>query len=1070
MAGSESRLADGRPSTSGERAARRAAFLSLALGLAYLAWLAVSGIGSIWLFVPFIVLETWGVVQFALRTTLTWQRVPHRIDLDRGPTADRRVNLVVTCTFQTAEDLERTLVSCRSVRRAARTIVALQTERAELLEVTRMFDVEVIVTGGNHVDAFWGAARSGDFAMWLIAGQVPTPGCIEAMLPEFDDPSVAFAQAEIGLLNTDSFAHLRGGRDEDAFHSRVVQPILGSRGAASWQGGGSLVRTLAIATTGGLDHDDQAALERSVIRLQAGGWKSRYCNDPVLIHAAAPDSLGAYLMLRRRSAIERLRVFATEENPIRHRGLTRRQRLDHVALASGFASSVRQLGLTLLLTVVLFTGAVPFGGSTTTWAAMWVPLQLLTMRSNRLLARGTMQRGDWSRQAWRTLAADLNALATVLGIRRSVATFYRTSGSGFGAIEKMRTATLVLLMLDLAIAARGLTLIWPRLLPRFSMSGRIMALGLGLLVVVTIVDVLQVAVRRKQRRASFRLSTDLVAIIEDELVHVVDLAVAGLGAHVYATECDFEVGQTVSIILRIPTNSGDEQKLQLVGEVRSVVERDDHHRLGIAFGDLAADVRTGLISYCAVGHHEIKGRELEAHDVHPAQFEVAASRASLTKLCSAVALLIGLAVFFAGPAAPGALADVVAPATVCLQSSDGAPLAGGTVGFEYDEVWYIVGDTGEDGCVVGQMPERKTKVEMVHRGVRRVIRQNLAKNPTVQFATEAIEVSLRSTDGQPLEGGVVEFRSAGQWRAAGSTNSSGVAAVELLATRRTFAMTFDGVRAEKAVDLKAETSVGFATVPVEISLRDSSGGAIPGAMAEYRGAEWIPIAQTDNDGIVRTELLPGRVRFAVGHEGGRATLRQDLAADAHVRFETTPVAIDFRTSEGVPIAAAPVEVEADGWTELGRTDDGGALWLELLPQKRWFRVTHEGRRHRVRQNLAVNPLVEFRTVRAAVVVESADGVPLEGVPVEMRGESWAALGSTDERGTVEAELLPVKTKFRVQHDGLRNATRWDLGSDPVYRVSTVPTVVRVVGGCGGADRGYGGRGSDTRMEQPRVDR
>lgn len=1032
----------------GDRAARRAAALSVALGCAYLIWLALGGVGSPWLFGPFVVLEIWGVGQFLLRATLTWQHVPEHIELDQESRVDRPVDLVVTCTFQTAEDLERTLVSCRSVRHAARTTVALQTDRAELLEVTQMFDVDVIVTGGNHVDAFWAAARTSEFAMWLIAGQVPAPGCIETMISEFEDASVAFVQAEVGMLNTDSFAHLRGGRDEEAFHSRVIQPILGSRGAASWRGGGSMVRMLAIASSGGLDSNDQAALERSVIRLQAGGWTSRYCGNPVLVHSAAPDSLGAYLMLRRRSAIELLRVFKTDENPLRHRGLSRRQRLDHVALAAGFASSVRQLGLTLVLTVILFTGAVPFGGSTTAWAAIWVPLQLATMRANRLLARGTMQRGDWTRQAWRTLAADLNAFATVLGLRRSVATFYRTSGSGFGAIEKMRFATIVLLLLDVAVAVRGLTLVWPRILPRFSMSGRIMALGLGVLVVLTIVDVLQVAVRRRQRRATFRLSTNLVAIIEGQLVHVVDLAVAGLGAQIYASECRFDVGQAVPIILRVPMNSGEEQKLELVGEVRSVVEREDHYRIGVAFGELPRDVRTGLISYCAVGHHEIKGRESAEHDVHPSRFEVPVARSNLTKLCSAGAMLIGVAVFFAGPAAPGALADVVAPVSVCLESSTGAPLAGGTVGFEYDELWHTIGSTADDGCVVGQMPGKKTKVEMVHRGVRRVVRQNLAKNPTVQFQTEAIEVSLASSDGTPLEGGVVEFRSAGEWRTVGSTDSAGVTTTELLTTRRRFAMTVDGVRVERTFDLKADTRVEFAMVPVEISLNDPSGVPIPDAAVEYRGAEWIPLGLTDDDGVVRIELLPGRVRFSAGHEGGRATMRQDLAIDTAVRFATTQVTVDFRTSEGVPIAGALVEAEGDDWTQIGRTNDAGVLALDLLPQNRWLRITYEGRRHRIRQDLAVDPLVEFRTIRAGVEVATADGVPLEGVLVQMRGGSWIDLGATDESGLVEAELLPVKTKFRVHHDGLRNVTRWDLAVDPVHRVSTVPTVVQVVGRFG----------------------
>ncbi len=1031
-----------------DRSIRMHATAASAVGIVHLGWLLVGGLGTWWIAVPFLVLEGWGLAQFGLRAMLSWDTSAPQAEPESHPeTVDRDVDIVVTCTFHTPEELERTLVSCRSVRHHRRTIVTMQTARPELLEITQSFDVDVVVAEGNHVDGFWAGARTSPFAFWLEAGQVPMPNCIEALAPTFSDAGVAYVQAGIGQLNTDSFAHLRGGRDEDAFQSRVVQPRLGSRGEASWRGGGSMVRTLAIASSGGFDPNDQASLQRAMIRLQGNGWKSHYCAEPVVVHAAAPDSLGAYLMVRRRSAIELLRVFRTPENPLRHAGLSRRQRLDHLALALGFASSVRQLSLTLLLIAILLTGAVPYSGTGGVWAAVWVPAQLLMVRANRLLARGTMERGDWTRQAWRTLAADLNAFATVLGLRRRVVAFYKTSGSGFGALEKMRLASVVLIVLDLAVVARGLTLIWPRILPRFSMSGRIIALGVGLMVIVAVVDVLQVAVRRKQRRASFRLSTDLVAVIDGHLVHVVDLAVKGLGSHLHGSSCPFELGQRVPITLRLPENSDAEQTLELDGVVRSLVDRGDHQRVGLQFGDLSPAVRTGLIAYCAVGHHT-NAEKTEAHDVDPSRFEVRAPRGKLTKVASVAAMFVGVVVLFAGPAAPAALADVVTTTSVCLQTSTGAPLAGASAGFQYDEAWHSIGVTGEDGCVEGQMPGKKTRVELVHQDIRQVIRQDLGTEPRVQFSTIAVGISLTDPSGGPLADGAVQFRSAGTWKPVGVTDETGALFIEILASRRPFTMTLDGVRAEQTVDLRKTDAVSFATAPFQVSLHDSTGAPVEGGAVEYRGDDWISLGTTDANGMLSGEMLPGRVRFAMAAHGGRTTIRQQLSADSSVRFQTLPVTIDFADSTGAPLAGALVELDSAGWGELGTTDETGQIQTELLPQTRSFRVSHGQRRVRIRQDIAKDPVVRFQTVLASVAVASLDGSPLVGVPIEVHGSEWDALGSTDATGHLEAELLPVRTRFRVSWGGLRSQVRQDLASERNVQVSTVEAIIRVVDSTG----------------------
>ena len=1030
-----------------DRALHRRVLAAMLLWVAHLGWLLIDGPGNWLVAAAFIGLDLWGLAQFGLRAMLAWSTPP--ATRREGSAVEFPVDIVITCTFHSAEELERTLISCRTVRHARRTIVTTQHERADLLDVVEAHDVDLVIAPGNHVDGFWAGAQHSRMALWLEAGQVPMPECIEVLAPHFSDSSVAYVQAGLGQLNTDSFAHLRGGRDEDAFRSQVVQPALGARGAASWRGGGSMVRVLAVASSGGFDAGDQAALQRSMVRLQASGWTCRHHGGTEVVHAAAPDSLGTYLMVRRRSAIEALRVFTTPESPLRHTGLTRRQRLEHIALAAGYASSLRQFGLVLLLITVLLTGAVPYGGTGTIWAALWVSLQLLVVGANRRMARGTMERGDWTRQAWRTLAADLNAFTTVLGIQRRVVHFHASAGNGLRALGKLRLPAATLVALDIAVVARGLTLLWPRLLPRFSLSGRLVALALGVLVIVVLVDVLQMAVRRKQRRASFRLATDLPAVIDGHPARVVDLAVKGLGSKLSTTSAPFVLDQTVSISLRLPRVHGQAETLQLEGTVRSLVDLGDSQRVGIQFEDLTVANRAGLISYCAVGHHTDPDEAAAVHDVDPSQFEVAARRGTGTKLLSAVAMLLGVVVLFAGPAAPAAFADVATTSTVCLRTSTGSPVAGASAGFEYDGVWQSIGTTDATGCVAGQMPGVKTKVELVHQDIRQVVRQHLGNDPIVQFTTVPVRIELANASGEPLAGGAVQFRSAGTWKPIGVTGADGRLTVELLASRRPFSMTLDGVRVERTVDLREVASVPFSTAAYEVTLHDSTGEPVPNSIVEYRGEDWTQLGTTAADGSFRAEMLPGRVRFAVRAGGGRTTIRQDLSIDPVVRFTTGQATVEFVDSAGVGIPDALVEIQSNGeWTELGHTDPSGLLSTELLPESRSFRVHHAGRRLRVRQDLADESTVRFGTVRSSVIVQSPDGAPVAGVAVEAQGGQWLPLGSTDAEGRVEAELLPLRTRFRLSHEGLRMQIQQDLAAEPTVAVATTEAVVRLVDSTG----------------------
>lgn len=675
----------------------------------YLAWRLTALGGNYWLSVPLLVLEIWGLAQFGLLAMQGWSNPEPTVAPE--PSEDHvEIDVIITCTFHGPDELERSLIACRSLRGFRRLVVAVRPERPDLVSVAERFNVEVVTQAGNHVDLFrYGLGlHDSPLAAWLEAGQVPMPTFLESTVGYFADPAVAVVQARRGMLNNDSLAMLRGGRDEDAFRSEVGYPAQGAHGGAPWIGGGSVVRSLAIRSIGDLDTTDQAALSRALVRLHADGWLSRYQSERQLILDTAPDSLDAYLMIRRRRAIEAMQVFATEENPLRYRGLSIRRRLHYVARAAAYLNSIRQLGLTLVLFTALLTGAMPFGGGALTWAGFWLPSLVLGVVARNLLARGTMSIGDWTRQGWRTLAGDLSALAKVTGLSRGAIAFSDEKRSGIRSLGQMQIVVTLLVALDAALIARGLTIFWPQLLPRFTSAGRVLILAITIVVVASMVDVLQVVVRRKQRRAGYRLTTRLVGSIDGVKVRIIDLSPSGLGART-RSRSGLEVGQTVEVTIGIPDASDGYDLVRGRGEVRSVTSADNRDRIGIELAELHPDSRERLIGYCAVDHHN----QADGHsiiDLAPGHFDTDHSNRRATQVLSGTGVLLGLLAVFAGPAALPSAAGISTQATTCSFTSVGVPVASDAISSSYTSSWYQAGSTGNNTCYVTKTPSTVTTV------------------------------------------------------------------------------------------------------------------------------------------------------------------------------------------------------------------------------------------------------------------------------------------------------------------------------------------------------------------------
>ena len=84
-----------------------------------------------------------------------------------------------------------------------------------------------------------------------------------------------------------------------------------------------------------------------------------------------------------------------------------------------------------------------------------------------------MKIGDWVRQGWRTLGADLAGLAAVAGLVPEDERTVDQVHSGWRSLGRLRVLTVVVVALDVALLIRAATLVDGSLLPAFSVGERV---------------------------------------------------------------------------------------------------------------------------------------------------------------------------------------------------------------------------------------------------------------------------------------------------------------------------------------------------------------------------------------------------------------------------------------------------------------------------------------------------------------------------------------------------------------------------------------------------------------------
>ncbi len=501
------------------------------LTVAYLVWRASTlGWGTILLLsLPLFAVEIWGLLQLiALRHQAVHPRPP--ASLSTSLHGHEPVDVVITTAGRSPEEMERTLIACRSLPGERSIRIVDRWLLPEIASLAARHGADYVTVGVDPMDDP-SVVVSGDderLVLWLEAGQVPMPDVDDATI-WFDDPRVAVVQIGVGLLNTDSLAHIDRGRDEHALDRTVLGPALAARGRAPWFGAAAILRPEPVRAVARAEGAGSArSVERALIRLHADGRRTAFDARP-LVRDAAPDSLAEYLDDRRTRVRRTLGVLRTADSPLTGSAIPLAVRWTHLAMWSRFADGLRLATLVAITAVVLLTGVMPTTAPLLLLVPCWIVTMLGAARARHRMAAGTMAYGDWLRNGWRTLGVDLAAIGDVLTGRRRRQALDDDRAQGWASLGRLRLLTLAVVGLELAVVARGATLVWGDALPAFPAGARMVVLVFALGALIPMIDVLQLMVTRRQRRKTTRIRTVVPATVDGVATSTLDLAANGIG-------------------------------------------------------------------------------------------------------------------------------------------------------------------------------------------------------------------------------------------------------------------------------------------------------------------------------------------------------------------------------------------------------------------------------------------------------------------------------------------------------------------------------------------------------------
>lgn len=551
---------------------------------------------------------------------------------------------VYVCTYdESLHVLEATLAGCALLPQPHKTYVLDDGRRQEVARLAKQWGATWI-TRPHNANAKAGNINhalpltNGELVLILDADHVPLPDALSTLCEPFSDPKVALVQSPHDFSNHDSVQHYGLGRHEQSLFFSVICAGKDRHGAAYWCGSGAVIRRKALLQIGGVATETIAEDFHTTIKLHNAGWRSRYLPYTV-VQGLAPHDLASYLLQRDRWARGNLAVFTTPESPLRAKGLTKAQRLSYLASLTGYLAGPMRLLMLCILTIVLWSAALPLRVAPIALLTLWAPATLLTVLAGTALSRGVQSTAENCHFELCTAEIFTRALRCVARPGRAHFRVTPKEGidrGGWQALRQFRVLLTIAGLLSLGIALRIATDLGTGVLPPIPGFAAWFVPALGLIELRRLTRTLLLVGRRRQLRCEYRTPLEGSAVVETSagsgapgsaaevlaaagasavaaastqdrrpardavplLARMSDITVYGLGFEV-ATK--LQEGTELRVTLRLPSLRGRAtDPITIAAKVRSCRRTAGAWRIGATIVDCGASERRAIVEYSHV--------------------------------------------------------------------------------------------------------------------------------------------------------------------------------------------------------------------------------------------------------------------------------------------------------------------------------------------------------------------------------------------------------------------------------------------------------------------------------------
>ncbi|NLX64234.1 MAG: hypothetical protein GX022_05595, partial [Clostridiaceae bacterium] len=134
------------------------------------------------------------------------------------------------------------------------------------------------------------------------------------------------------------------------------------------------------------------------------------------------------------------------------------------------------------------------------------------------------------------------------------------------------------------------------------------------------------------------------------------------------------------------------------------------------------------------------------------------------------------------------------------------------------------------------------------------------------------------------------------------------------------------------------------TVPVTVTVKDSTGSPLSGVDIDYQGMYRLNFGITNNDGEATKYIKPGNYNFIATYKGTTSIKNVTIDAENNtVSFETANITVEVKNSKGEPINDSGIIYRANGTNyHFGKTGENGTVNRELFPGNYMFIASYKG--------------------------------------------------------------------------------------------------------------------------------